>query len=54
MDELLNSLEIQIKTLIQQRDQLVETHHSLKAKQQKAIAQINILVNMLKAIEKLP
>ena len=67
MDELLNHLEQQVKTLIDRYDQAKHANQQLKhgkltlaqqnemllAKQQKAIAQIEHLVSKLKAIERL-
>jgi uncharacterized protein (TIGR02449 family) len=66
MEELLQRLEKKIKDLADQHDQLKHSHlqlhlgksilvrekDALLAKQQKAISQIEILINRLKAIEK--
>lgn len=68
MEELLKRLEKQIKTLIDQHDQLKQSNQRLHqgkyslirereqllVKQQRAISQINTLVTKLKEIGKLP
>lgn len=62
MDELINRLEKQIKSLLDQHDRLKDSNQALSrgmvrekelllAKQQKAITQIQTLVSRLKTIE---
>lgn len=67
MDDLLKHLEVQIKSLVDQHDQLRQSNLHLQtskgslarekelllARQQKAVSQIESLVSKLKAIEKL-
>ncbi|HTM63892.1 MAG TPA: TIGR02449 family protein [Gammaproteobacteria bacterium] len=67
MDDLLKHLEVQIKSLVDQHDQLRQSNLLLQnskgslarekelllARQQKAVSQIESLVSKLKAIEKL-